>query len=996
MDKLIYDKQEHQEQCVENIISVLKDTQSCRDFSNLTNSIKTLHTEKNIPELKTHPIPKLDVMMETGTGKTFTYIQAMYELNKTYKVNRFIIFVPRKAIREGVIQNINMTSDHFFNSYRKRIRLYSYDGDGKVDGVKTFIRDDVFSVLILTNHSITSKSDKNRVLTKPTDDLIGNSSILDAIKGFKPVVVIDEPHLLVGDQFIKKYDAYFAESLCLRFGATFPLPSKKAKKANSQKASKIDSSKDKLSFSNAVFILDSLDALRNRLVKKIFVTTVSSDDNSIKFKARDDKLINISYTQDSVVKNATVVKGDDLGAVTSLSDYNGICISSISGNKVYLTGENRPHTISSHADYKLSPNDIRIMVRKTIEIHFEKEQNLFEQNIKTLSLFFIPSVCDFRGDNARVRKIFDEEYILQRANIIAKAKGEYKKYLLKDFDKNNQLNPIRGGYFSDDNKDETVADEVHKILRDKQKLLSTDDPLRFIFSVWALQEGWDNPNIFNICKLSPSDIDTSRRQQVGRGLRLSVNDYGIRQTFERCEKSNAIFYDKNSLDMIVSSGEGRFINEIQDEIKTVSYSLVGDTFTHQQLVQLGLNTNQVFKLIDLFQGDEAILFDEKLDAYNIIGPINELLYTHKKEILSFMIAAQYNRVVNFFKGSIENPAEERGKVKTVALRMQPVKELKELWDAINRKARISYHNINEDKLVDCIQERFANEQIDEALITIIKKEYDHDRNIIVIHDPTATDDIRFLKNSRTYSNFAMDFAKEEALPLRFVLSIFNKLDKHKIKNNPALAKKYLTEATQSAIHNEVIHKVGYKFDSNIKISAKDDPLYTASGVPRKRINYKLAGKYITNDIPADSYIYDKIVYDSKIEKKAALISEVPEYIQGMKIKVFAKLPRINIPTPYKDCNPDFAYLLESPDGGKKIYFVVETKGYDSINDIPADEQKKIDYAREFFKQLNKHNDKAYNTNKVKVEFITRINQTSLLSIIKEVLNGNDKERAVKK
>ncbi len=990
MDKLVYDEQKHQEKCVANIIEVLKDTNNCTDFSGLEDSIKKLHKAQDIPESKTFPIPRLDILMETGTGKTYTYIKTMYEMYEAYGINRFVIFVPRKAIREGVIQNFKMTGDHFFQDYEKRINYFSYDGDGKVGGVKSFVKNDELSVLILTNHSVTSTSKNNKVLSRKTEDLLDGKSILDAIKEISPVVIIDEPHLLIGDKFLSAYNLYFSECLCLRFGATFP--EVKEKKKSPSKKTQIDK---KLAFSNAVFILDSLKALRDNLVKKIYVTTISGDDSSIKFISRDGKLNKISYVKDNLVKTGIVLQGDDLGVYTGLHQYNEVTITRVVGKKVYLSNK-ESHSISDRLDYKLSNESIRLMIRETIKQHFDKEEYLFDQNIKTLSLFFIPKVSDFRGDDPIIKNIFDEEYIAQRKKVITKAKGNYKKYLLQDFDENNTLSPVRGGYFSVDgsNNDEKVSIEVNKILKDKQRLLSTDDSLRFIFSVWALQEGWDNPNVFNICKLTPSDKDNSRRQQVGRGLRISVNNQGIRQTLERCKNNEEHFYEKNSLDMIVSSGEGSFIEEIQAEINRASYGLVGNNFTYQDLEQLGLNTQQIMQLTQLLITCSAIEFDGMNNSYNIVGDIGASINEHKEKMLSFLNAAEYKKVVEFFGGGTIDLVVERVKEGRVRLRVKPLNDFKELWDTITKTATISYNNIDESKIVESVKERFSKEKIHPVSITITKKVYDHTHNIIIKISESEEGEIRFLEHPETYHKFVLNFAKKELLPLNFVLKIFNKLDKKLIKNNPAEARRLLVNAVQDSIHNEVIQNIGYNFENNVSIIGEKDPLYTLKGKPKGSIKSTLVGKYQSKEIPAASYIYETIRYDSEIERKASLPSEVPEEIQNMKVKVFAKLPPINIPTPYKDCSPDFAYLLESTDN-KKIYFVVETKGYDSINKIPPDEQKKIDYAKEFFKQLNLYNNKITKEQKIKIEFEPRITQSSLLDLLKEILKGHDQERRTK-
>ena len=264
---ILFERQQYQDDCVSNIMEVLEGSDRLKNFNKIHENIRKIHEKKIIPERLRNrkPIKRLDILMETGTGKTFTYLKTMYEMNKRYGINKFIVFVPRMAIKEGVLQNIRLTSNYFYQDYSKRLEAHSYGGKNGTSQIGSYLRDkERFSVLVLTSHSIAAKNKQDRILARPHEDLFGGSP-LSALGKMKPVIFIDEPHLLKGDEFMRAYRDYFTESLCLRFGATFP----------QEETHKI---------ANLVYVLDSLQAFRSYLVKKIQVTNVGETKEGIHFK----------------------------------------------------------------------------------------------------------------------------------------------------------------------------------------------------------------------------------------------------------------------------------------------------------------------------------------------------------------------------------------------------------------------------------------------------------------------------------------------------------------------------------------------------------------------------------------------------------------------------------------------------------------------------------------------------------------------------------------
>ena len=549
-----------------------------------------------------------------------------------------------------------------------------------------------------------------------------------------------------------------------------------------------------------------------------------------------------------------------------------------------------------------------------------------------------------------------------------------------DYDDDGTLR-VHGGYFSGDsgqNADEREAGDINLILNNKTRLLSTDESLRFIFSVWALQEGWDNPNIFNICKLAPSDVETSRRQQVGRGLRLAVNQQGRRQTWEYCERQGGDFRGINTLDVIVSSQEGDFIKELQGEINENSFGLGGNVMTFATL-QPWLNSMQAIELVTFLRDNKIVTFSEEDDNFVINRPPEEFI-RNNREKLPPNLAAKCDQIVKFFEDAAR-PLVESGnkKAEMIGIRANRFKEFEELWDTITRKAEIFYRNIAEDKLIDAINAAFNKETIDKALIIKTRKVYDHESNTIKIEavSEEIVGEIDFSKDG-SYPNFALKFAKDENLPIAFVSKLFAKLDRDKIENDPAKAYGRLREIVNDEIHRNVIQSVEYDFNSRVYVESRN-VFYDDNGSPRTEIEAGKIGRYPSEGEPADHYLYDRVRYDSSIEEEASLkASAFPMGDYGT-VQVFAKLPRISIPTPYKTYSPDFAYFIRT-DKGKKIFFVAETKGYDSESTIPDDDKLKVEYAKRFFEELN--NEVAGSD--IKVVFKQRINKQSMLELLKEV------------
>lgn len=601
-----YEIQAYQEDCVNNIISLFESIRQDQKFV----EVLTAHHAKNKYSFPVQETKNIDIMMETGTGKTFTFIKTIFELSKKFKHNKFIVLIPTVPIREGTKTNLEDTKEYFkalyANEQVKEIETFVYEG-GNIAAVNQFITTSNLSVLVMTPSSFNSK---DNILNRPLEremnapelfekEQESPKSYLECLKRLNPIVIMDEPHRFEGNAFKTYFDGF--DNYYLRFGATFP------------------KKKDSLPLSNVAYVLDSISSFRQNLVKKIVVYTQDVVENTdtlvgiekvgTVYKALVDRFINGVIIR---------LRGKDALGVGSI--FNGKSIKKINKDTIVLADD----TIEK-VDYSLSDDSLRAMIKETIKIHFEKEKELYEQGIKALTLFFMEADTSlFRGEHPKVKTIFEEEYKKQWSVISTQLldSDPYKKYLLNDFDSDNHLQ-VHKGYFSGDkgNADEKVKAGVDEILKDKKKLLSFESPTRFIFSIWALQEGWDNPNVFTICKLSNQGSEISKLQQIGRGLRICVNQNLQRNTLKHLNDDQEAFWKINNLDVVVSSKEHGFVEAIQNEILSNSF-LISDTFTEIELKKVlkekgNFDDSTVRRIYRTMEDSQMIIFKATVEGIDI-------------------------------------------------------------------------------------------------------------------------------------------------------------------------------------------------------------------------------------------------------------------------------------------------------------------------------------------------------------------------------------------
>lgn len=963
-----YEIQTYQEDCVSNITSLFESLRQKVNFR----EVLTDHHKKNNYNFPVQDTKNIDIMMETGTGKTFTFIKTIFELSKNFGNKKFIVLIPTVPIREGTKTNLEDTKDYFKSFYanekEKEIETFVYEG-GNISAVNQFINTSHLSVLVMTPGSFRHKDNiLNRPLQKDinTPELFQRNqdppkSYLDCLKRLNPIVIMDEPHRFEGNAFKTYFEGF--ENYYLRFGATFP------------------KKRDSLPLSNVAYVLDSISSFRQSLVKKIVVYTHDVVENT-------DTLFGIEKEGTvykaivSTLTNGIITPPRKLGIGAV---FNGKSIKKINKDGIVLVDD----TIEK-VDYSLSDESLRAMIKETIKIHFEKEKGLFEQGIKALTLFFMESDTSlFRGDNPKIKNFFEEEYKKQYTEIVSKLdqSSDYYKFLQNDFDSDNTLQ-VHKGYFSGDkgNADEKVKEGVDEILKDKKKLLSFESPTRFIFSIWALQEGWDNPNVFTICKLSNQGSEISKLQQIGRGLRICVNQNLQRKTLKNLNEDQEAFWRINNLDVVVSSKEHGFVEAIQNEILSNSF-LIAETFTEQELIKAlkeksGFDDDTVVTLVDDILKDKKMIVRKAIvDGQKIYEKSPDFSAILKQQDLP---AEQVKAIEGIFATDtniyVQKGVKKKEK-KKVFIKATHLQEFENLWNTINKNAFYMLEKLTqdqEDSLIQNIKTDIEAVNIEEILLQTIRAEL----NVNKIGEQGAiteklTDTVSY-KSKVDYLEFVRTLSNNTKTPISFVVKVFNSLsDDFKSKmlcNNPEQAQREISEIINKNLI--AMLKTNIKYDG---INGKGLPNVFKTEKGKTYLDTGSVGKF-QKDISADFYLKTKWVFEEVIEYDSDFELEIVEQDPDIdSIEIFGKLPRLKIKTPLGDYNPDFCYAIKST-AGNKLFLVVEAKGYRSSTSIPADEKLKIHFAKEYFHTLSEF----YKDKNIKISFKERIDKTQLSVLIKNV------------
>lgn len=975
--KIKFDRLDYQEKAVNSISNVFKNISFRANVNAKSNpafdlnDVKTI-LAKNIEELREENAVNIgtvsikdelviDTLMETGTGKTFTFLESVYRLNRDYGLSKFIILVPSNAIRQGTLKNIEITKEFFVKEYGKSISVFNYSDKTIGNYVNNSCQN--ISVLVSTYQSFNKA--KNTINKRGVEQsLIGHAkSYMEAVAHLRPVIIIDEPHRFEGKQtaeYLKKFNPLFT----LRFGATF---------------------KDDV-YKNLIYTLDSIDAFSGGLVKGITVDTVgnkSIDEHTLELKSvtgrvAKDYVATISYKNiEGKAKTCELSKGDNFGELVNIAYLDGYVVEKITKKEI-LFSNGIALLLNALESYGVLFDEMqKVIVDRAIKNHFEREEALFKLGIKAVCLFFIDGVSKYLKDDGIqgvLAELFEKLYSKNLKEVLSRELDEsYRAYLERTVDKVGELHH---GYFSKSSKMKDEEEAIALILNKKEELLSFDTDLRFIFSQWALQEGWDNPNVFTLCKLAPSNSKISKLQQIGRGLRLAVNQKG-----ERITKEHEAFDFVNELFVVVPSTEEDFIASIQNEISEHSVKQVARLFNEEVMVENEIASTARFavKLLDELEELGFISIDDEgmseisLSKEQYDSKLSVLRNIEMKGVDSEKLKAYFDA---FFKTSsrVKKKDSRKSKAKeNIKIDKEKFKKFSALWECLNHKATIKY-DINSKELIDksvkSINQHF--EILGQDIIVRTDKEVE---NLDVVQNFESTIKVENTSVFTLYE-FVKSLANVTKLSMKSIALVLAQINKEKfelIKSNENLALLRLKDIFIESIYEVIVNKISYDIK---EIEVKNTAFINEHGEVREFLKGGALGKEVYkvhNKTVLEKSIYDEnfMEVDSEIEKET-----INESIHKH-ITVFGKLPSVKIPTPHgKSYSPDFAYVIDNGTQ-KELFLVVETKGYDSFVDIGTKERLKIESAKKFFETIKEKKG-------VNVMFKTKINADALSKMIGEI------------
>lgn len=916
----------------------------------------------------------LDIEMETGTGKTYVYIKTMFELNKRYGWSKFIVVVPSIAIRESVKKTFEITADHFMEHYGKKARFFVYNSSN-LNQLDTFSSNSGINVMIINTQAFAAslkeggRSKESRIIYSKRDEF-GSRRPIDVIKANRPIIILDEPQKMGGSvtqKALKNFNPLFS----LNYSATH------AKQHN------------------LVYVLDALDAFNKKLVKKIEVKGFEAKN----LRGTDSYLyleqivlsnkkppmarleFEIAYSK-SINREIRILGVDDnlYELSNNMEQYQGYRISDIDPISGTVTFTNGEVIKTGEVSGDVSESDMRrIQIRETILSHFEKEEKLFNMDIKTLSLFFIDEVAKYRqydedGNEilGEYGKIFEQEYTDILNSYVTIFDNPYQRYLKKYC---SEASEVHKGYFSIDKKGHAIDSKIKRgsefsddisaydlILKNKEKLLSFEEPTRFIFSHSALREGWDNPNVFQICTLKHSDSNTAKRQEVGRGLRLCVNQHGNRMDVESCGDR---VHDINMLTVIASESYKDFVTDLQSDIKSVLYDrptaatseyfkgkyikgdcgsvLIDDKAANAIEFYLIANgyVDQERKVTDKYRAD--VEMNTVAELPEDLKPMAEGIYTliqsvYDEKVLTEMFSDGHETKIK------ENPLNENF----------AKKEFQNLWKQINRKYAYTVEFDSEElieKSISHINSKLFVARLQYA--TTIGRQKDK-----IEYEEIASGGAFLKEKSKTFtlkhsevSQIKYDLigkvAEGTTLTRRTVAKILSGIKEEKLymfRNNPEefISKviKLINEQKATMIVEHISYsQIDGEYDSTIFTAEKSSQSFEKTFQAKKAIQ---------------DYVFTDGVAENSVERRFA-----EDLDTANEVCVYAKLPKgFHIPTPVGNYSPDWAIAFYEGTV-KHIYFIAETKGTMESLDLRPIEQAKISCAKKLFNEMSTTNVKYH-------------------------------------
>ena len=940
----------------------------------ILDNIHKVQTDSNI-KLSNDLVDKLghcqlDIEMETGTGKTYVYTRTIFELNLHYGWSKFIIVVPSIAIREGVNQSLEFTENHFMEIYSKKIRHFIYDSNNlSVIDTEFSQSNDICVMIINTQAFATIREGANNKAARIINDRreeFGYRKPIDVIAANRPIVILDEPQKM-GGAATQASLARFNPLFTLNYSATH-------KEAH-----------------NPVYVLDALDAYNKKLVKKIEVIGFE-----LKNLHGTDKYV---YLEDIILSHTEAPKarlgfeyqaksgkisrifkklgeGDSLYYESNeLEQYKDFTISDIhvdQNNAAYSFVEfsnGRKLYVKDIIGDVTAEHKARIQIRETIKAHFRKENALFHKNIKTLSLFFLDEVANYRQYNdegeqvlGRYGEIFEEEYI----NALNEAQDmfdpEYMEYL-----KGIDVKDTHTGYFSIDKKNRAINSKVKRgsdisddisaydlILKNKEALLDIKRPERFIFSHSALREGWDNPNVFQICALRQSNSVSQKRQEVGRGLRICVNTSGERMDSDFLGDE---VHNVNKLTVIASEGYASFVSDLQSKIKEdlydrptkVDIDLFKDTFLFTEagekvqitqadaqeiIVQLRMNgyITKKGEVTDKFREDLKVgtlpLFEDNL------APVSKAIYTRVQTIFDDTV--------------IEKMIDNGGKPQTPENKLNDnihIKEFKELWKRINHKYAYTCEFSSEELIQNCVAAIEKELHVSQLSYTTTRgtqkdtlRKVDFTGGDIMDRGKSDTEVLTTAIVSNVRYDLIDKIASGATLTRKTVTEILMKISPIKFNMYKANPEEFISKVTQ-IIKEQKSSIIVEHIEYNQIEGSYDMDIFTAE----KHTSMDKAFK-------AKKSIMDYVFTDGNA-KESVERKFVDKLEEANEVVVYAKLPKgFHIPTPMGNYSPDWAIAFQEGKV-KHVYFVAETKGSMSSLQLRDIEKNKIKCAEMLYEKL---------------------------------------------
>lgn len=932
----------------------------------------------------------LDIEMETGTGKTYVYIKTMFELNKRYGWSKFIVVVPSIAIREGVKKSFEITADHFMEHYGKKARFFIYNSSN-LNQLDNFSSSSGINVMIINTQAFASslkedgKSKEARIIYSKRDEF-GSRRPIDVIKANRPIIILDEPQKMGGEvtqKALKNFNPLFS----LNYSATHRTQH------------------------NLIYVIDALDAFNKRLVKKIEVKGFEVKN----FRGTDKYLyleqivlsskkppmarieLEIGYNKSINRETRILGVGDNLYYISQeMEQYKGYVISDVDPIHNTVTFTNGEVISTGDVVGDISEKDMRrIQIRETILSHFEKEEKLYNKGIKTLSLFFIDEVAKYRqydenGDEVlgEYGQMFEDEYLSVLNEYANMYDTPYQKYLKSTC---SDVSAVHKGYFSIDKKTGRSIDSSLKrgsefsddisaydlILKNKERLLSFDEPTRFIFSHSALREGWDNPNVFQICTLKHSDSNTAKRQEVGRGLRLCVNQQGNRMDAETCGET---VHDINMLTVIASESYKSFVTDLQSDIKTMLYDRPLAA-TSEYFKGKFVNVNGVQTEIDLKTANNIEFY---LIANGYVDMDRKVTDKYRADLNAGMLAPLpmdiapmsegiHELVQAVFDESILRDMISNGnetKVKDNPLNDNFYKkEFQTLWNYINHKYAYKVEFDGDElieKSIKHINEKLVVSQLQYTTSVGQQKsemnEHEVERGDSFKTAKTRTQTLQHAETSRVKYDLIGKVAEGTILTRRTVAKILGGLQKEKLymfKHNPEEFISKVVKLINEQKATMIVDHISYDQTSG----TYDNDIFTAEKSSQSFDKAFKAQKAIQDFVFTDGSA------ENSIERRFAEDLDAAD-----EVCVYAKLPRgFHIPTPVGNYSPDWAIAFNEG-SVKHIYFVAETKGtMESLNLRPI-EQAKISCAKKLFNEIS--------TSKVKYHDVD--SYQSLLNIMNSI------------